>query len=486
MVPLLKDFEGDRPMNEALYPAFGVLLVDDEAPWLRSLTMTLEGPGAISNIAQLNDSREVMALLAQREIGLILLDLTMPHLSGEELLAKIAEEHPEITVIVLSGLNQIETAVGCMRLGAFDYLVKTDEEDRILDSVRRAIRMQELQRENREMRRRFLNDRLECPEAFSSIVTNDKAMRSVFQYIEAVAKSTQPILITGESGVGKELVARAVHTLSRGEGPLVSVNVAGLDDNVFSDTLFGHRKGAFTGADEVRSGMVELAAEGTLFLDEIGDLSLTCQVKLLRLLQEGEYYPLGSDMPKQLRARIVVATHQDLSLKRNAGEFRKDLYYRLRAHHVHIPPLRERKDDLPLLLDHFLQESAQALGKKAPRYPKELVTLLANYNFPGNMRELRSMIYDAMSVHTAHMLSMNTFLRAMELQGEGVGSLAGAKTKSQNVFLDCAEFPTLGEAVEQLVIEAMRRAENNQSIASRLLGISQPALSKRLKLLRGA
>ena len=469
-------------MNEALYPAFGVLLVDDEPPWLRSLTMTLEGPGAISNVRQLSDSREVLPLLAGEDIGLILLDLTMPHLSGEELLSAISEEHPEISVIVLSGLNQIETAVRCMRMGAFDYLVKTDEEDRIVDSVRRAIRMQELQRENKEMRRRFLHDRLECPEAFAPIVTDNKGMRSIFQYIEAVAKSTQPILITGESGVGKELIARAVHTLSRSQGPLVSVNVAGLDDNMFADTLFGHRKGAFTGADETRSGMVEQAAEGTLFLDEIGDLSLSRQVQLLRLLQEGEYFPLGSDLPKQLKARIVVATHQDLSEKRNAGSFRKDLYYRLRAHHVHIPPLRQRKDDLPLLLDHFLEESARVFAKRKPSYPKELVTLLATYSFPGNLRELRSMVYDAMSVHNSYMLSMNTFLLAMEVQGEKPQPPAGVK--NQNVFLGSEEIPTLSEAVEQLVAEAMRRADNNQSIASRLLGISQPALSKRLKLQR--
>lgn len=469
-------------MNEALYPSFSVLLVDDEPPWLRSLSMTLEGPGAISNIMQLSDSRQVMSLLSQQDVGLILLDLTMPHISGEELLSALAEEHPEISVIVLSGLNQVETAVSCMKLGAFDYLVKTEEEDRILDSVRRAIRMQELQRENKEMRQRFLNDRLECPEAFAPIVTSNKAMRSIFQYIEAVAKSTQPILITGESGVGKELVARAVHTLSRGEGPLVSVNVAGLEDNVFTDTLFGHKKGAFTGADEQRAGMVAQAAEGTLFLDEIGDLSMSCQVKLLRLLQEGEYYPLGSDMPKQLRARLVFATHQDLSKKREVGGFRKDLYYRLRAHHVHIPPLRERKDDIPLLLDHFLEETARLFGKKVPTYPKELLTLLANYSFPGNVRELRSMVYDAVSVHTSRMLSMNSFRLAMEVQGEGEAICAcGCE---QNVFLGCDEVPTLGEAVEQLVAEAMRRADNNQTIASRMLGISQPALSKRLKLQR--
>lgn len=468
-------------MNESTYPSFGVLLVDDEAPWLRSLSMTLEGPGGISNIIQCRDSRQVMAILDGQDVGLILLDLTMPHLSGEELLERIAEEHPAITVIVLSGMNQLETAVRCMRLGAFDYLVKTVEEDRIIDSVRRAIRMQELQRENREMRRRFLNDRLECPEAFAGIVTGNKAMRSIFQYIEAVAKSTQPILITGESGAGKELVARAVHTLSRSRGPLVSVNVAGLDDNVFTDTLFGHTRGAFTGAEEARRGMVEQAAEGTLFLDEIGDLSLSSQVKLLRLLQEGEYYPLGSDQPKQLKARIVVATHQDLAAKRSAGEFRKDLYYRLRAHHVHIPPLRERRDDLPLLLDYFLDEAAEALGKKKPAYPKELLTLLANYSFPGNLRELRSMVYDAMSVHTTRMLSMNTFIRAMEVQGEEPRQSGVDAAGEQNVFAACGELPSLMEAVDQLIAETMRRAANNQTIASRMLGISQPALSKRLK-----
>lgn len=467
-------------MNETLYPSFSVLLVDDEAPWLRSLSMTLEGPGAITNIVQCTDSRQVMGILAEREVGLILLDLTMPHLSGEDLLAKIAEEHPEIAVIVLSGLNQIETAVRCMGMGAFDYLVKTVEEDRLLDSVRRAIRMQELQRENREMSLRFLNDRLECPEAFAGIVTNNKAMRSIFQYIEAVARSSQPILITGESGVGKELVARAVHTLSRSRGPLVSVNVAGLDDNVFADTLFGHTKGAFTGADEARRGMIDQAAEGTLFLDEIGDLSLSSQVKLLRLLQEGEYFPLGSDMAKQLKARIVVATHQDLTAKRAAGEFRKDLYFRLRAHHVHIPPLRERRDDLPLLLDHFLEEAARDFGKKRPTYPKELLTILANYSFPGNLRELRAMVYDAMGVHTSMMLSTGSFIRAMEEQGEEMGAPI-VEGSEQNVFSVCGRLPSLAEAVDQLVAEAMRRSDNNQTIASRLLGISQPALSKRLK-----
>ena len=467
-------------MNEALYPSFSVLLVDDDSPWLRSLSMTLEGPGAINNLVQCTDSRQVMGILAEKKVGLILLDLTMPHLSGEDLLALITEEHPEIAVIVLSGLNQIETAVRCMGMGAFDYLVKTVEEDRLLDSVRRAIRMQELQRENREMRRRMLSDRLEHPEAFSSIVTSNKTMRAAFQYIEAVAKSTQPILITGESGVGKELIARAAHALSGCSGPLVAVNVAGLDDNVFADTLFGHVRGAYTGADQARRGMVEEAAEGTLFLDEIGDLSIPSQVKLLRLLQEGEYFPLGCDRPKRLKARVIVATHGDLTARETAGTFRRDLYYRLRTHHIHVPPLRERKVDVPLLLDHFLHEAARTLGKRKPTPPKELASLLNTYSFPGNVRELKAMVYDAVSVHRERVLSMDAFYKAI---GRSEGGEPAAAT-SQNPFSTMERLPTFADAAELLVGEAMTRASGNQTIAARLLGISQPALSKRLKMRR--
>jgi DNA-binding NtrC family response regulator len=469
-------------MNEIPYPSFGLLLVDDEAPWLRSLSMTLEGPGGITNIVTCQDSRLVPDILGRQEIGVVLLDLTMPHISGEELLAMIMEHHPEVSVIVLSGMNQLETAVRCMRSGAFDYLVKTVDEERILDAVRRAITVQELRRENREMRSRLLDDRLEHPEAFKGIVTRNKALRSICKYIEAVAGSSQPILITGESGVGKELVARAVHDLSRASGPLVAVNAAGLDDNVFADTLFGHLRGAFTGADEARRGMIEQAADGTLFLDEIGDLSLTSQVKLLRLIQEGEYYPLGSDTPRRMKARIVVATHCDLAAKQRAQQFRTDLFYRLRAHHVHIPPLRERKDDLPLLLDFFLAEACREFGKKVPTYAKELVTLLTNYSFPGNLRELKSMVYDAVSVHTSKMLSMNAFILAMGVRVEAPAEAGAEQGGGYNPFTLCEELPSLSESIDLLLSETMRRSDNNQTIASRMLGISQPALSKRLKL----
>jgi DNA-binding NtrC family response regulator len=468
-------------MIETLYPPFSVLLADDEPAWLRSLSISLERSAGINNLLPCQDSREVMDLLATRDIGLVLLDLTMPHLSGETLLTLIAEQHPEIAVIIISGMNQLETAVKCMKLGAYDYFVKTVEEDRLISGILRAIRMVELQRENRDMKSRFLSNLLEYPEAFAEIIAGGKSMRSICLYLESIARSRQPVLITGESGVGKELVARALHTLSRSAGQLVAVNVAGLDDTVFADTLFGHVRGAYTGATEARRGMVEQANEGTLFLDEIGDLSLICQVKLLRLLQEGEYFPLGSDRPKRAKVRVIAATNQDLTARQQSGVFRKDLYYRLCTHHVHVPPLRERKDDIPLLLDHFLEEAANALGKKKPTIPKELSVLLGTYSFPGNIRELKSMVYDAVSRHTAGILSMEAFRGAIEPRMMTTDSSVEESIGVDNPFACMERLPTLEEVQELLVAEALQRSRGNQTIASRLLGISQPALSKRLK-----
>ncbi|MBJ6802666.1 sigma-54-dependent transcriptional regulator [Geomonas propionica] len=466
-------------MTTTLYPSFSILLVDDEPDWLYAMSITLERAG-LTNILTCPDSRQALKMMTEHTVGVVLLDLTMPHLSGQELLERIAEEHPEVTVIIVSGLNQLETAVNCMRSGAFDYYVKTSEEGRIVKGVKRAVREKELQLENRELRNRFLYDRLEHPEAFNDIVTGDKGMRSIFQYVEAVALSSQPILVTGESGVGKELIVSALHRLSGREGELVAVNVAGLDDTMVSDTLFGHVKGAYTGAGEARKGMIEQAADGTLFLDEIGDLSLGSQVKLLRLLQEGEYYPIGSDRPRRIRARVVVATHQDLAARQAAGQFRNDLYYRLRAHHLHVPPLRKRKDDIPLLLDHFLELAAREFGKKKPTLPKELAVLLATYDFPGNVRELKAMVYDAVSLHQGGVLSMEAFMRAI---GERPAQSVAEQPvePSDNPFFGMDRLPGFTEAIDLLVAEAVRRSEGNQSIAARLLGVSQPTLSKRLK-----
>ncbi len=466
-------------MNEAPYPSFSILIVDDEPAWLRSLRITLERLAGITNVITCQDSTEVMNVLARRKIGIVLLDLTMPRRSGEDLLRMIGEQFPEMIVIVVSGMNQIETAVKCMKQGAFDYLVKTAEEDRIITVVLHAIRLIEMRQENREMSQRFLSDTLRNPEAFNSIVTINKAMRSIFQYVEAVAKSNQPVLITGESGVGKGLIADAVHRLSGCAGSLVSVNVGGLDDSMFTDTLFGHVKGAYTGAEQQRSGMVEQAADGTLFLDEIGDLSNASQVKLLRLLQEGDYFPLGSDQPKRLKARVIASTHQDLAEKQARGEFRKDLFYRLRTHHIHMPSLRERREDIPLILDYFLDEAALSLGREKPAPPRELVALLERYDFPGNIRELRSMIFDAVAQSPSNVLSIRNFQEIAKQRS--VSGPSKHATPVDGIFEAVEAIPTIQQAVGILIAEAMKRARGNQSIACRLLGISQPALSKRLK-----
>ncbi len=472
-------------MNEIKKPEFCILLVDDEPSWLRSLSITLERSAGLSNILTCSDSHDVEHLLGTKDIGLVLLDINMPGLTGEDILEMIHERFPGVQVIIVSGMNQIDLAVKCMKKGAIDYIVKTQAEDRLISSVLNAVKRCELERENLFIKGLFLPGNLKTPEAFSEIITRNSFMLSLFGYIEAVSKTSQPVLITGESGTGKELAARAVHSVGRSGRPIVMVNVAGLDDTMFSDTLFGHTRGAFTGAEQRRMGLIESAGDGTLFLDEIGDLSPASQVKLLRLIQEGEYYPVGSDIPKYSTARIVCSTHQDLLQKEEEGSYRKDLYFRLHTHHVHMPPLRERKDDIPLLLEHFMAQTSGETGGKTPSYPKELTILLSTFHFPGNIRQLKAMVYDAVSTHSGGTLSMETFKKNMGLnRKENRGRVSTEQKIKGNPFSPLGELPTLSKASEQLISEAMERSGGNQSIAAKLLGISQPALSKRLKLLK--
>ena len=460
-------------MNPSAYPPFKILLVDDEPSFLRSMSLTLERYG-LNNIITCSEPHQVQQIMSEHSIGLVLLDLTMPVISGQELLAWFKEEHPAVSVIIFSGLNQVDAAVNCVKQGAFDYIVKTADQEQILESIKRAIHTQELSLENQALRAQLLSNELNMAAQFANFVTADPSMISTFRYLESIAVSAQPVLITGESGVGKELIAGAIHNLSGRNGPLVTVNVAGLDDNIFSDTLFGHARGAFTGADKARQGLVESAAGGTLFLDEIGDLSASSQVKLLRLLQEGEYYPIGSDRPKRIQARVVVATHQNLAEQQQQGTFRKDLYYRLRTHMVNIPPLRERLNDLPLLLDHFMRQACDELQKDYLAIPTNLALQLQHYPFPGNVRELRALVYDAVSQSSQKELNVSVF---QTLVG---GNQVDVFERSVR-FPEDQPLPTLTQLSKLLVEEAMNRANQNQSLAARMLGISQPALSKRLK-----
>jgi len=469
-------------MITSTYPHLPILMVDDELQTLNSFEYVLRSAN-MNNIIRCQDSRDVMGIFSSREIEAMMLDLSMPHVSGEELLSMVTKDFPEVPVIVITGSNDVETAVSCMKTGAFDYMVKPVEKSRLISGVKRAVELRELQRENEMLRAHVLSDRLEHPEAFSEIITNSPILRSIFQYIEAISSSPQPALVTGETGVGKELVAKAIHQLSHCRGAFVPVNVAGLDDNVFADTLFGHRKGAFTGADQARSGLVEQASGGTLFLDEIGDLSPASQVKLLRLLQDGEFFPLGSDVGKRSDARVVVATNQDIQTLQESGKFRKDLYYRLCAHHIHIPPLRERREDLPVLVDHFLEKASATLGKKKPTPPRELLILLSTYHFPGNIRELQSMILDAVSSHKSGKLSMDAFKSYIRQKQPSFDIDSKQLLRGESVLVSFSErLPTLKQTEQLLIYEALKRANGNQTIAAQLLGITRQALNKRLKL----
>ncbi len=462
-----------------LYPSLPVLLVDDEAAWLNSFSLSLHSAG-ITNVITCNDSRKVLELLQAHEVSVVVLDLTMPHLSGDELLPLVVNDHPDLPVIIITGLDQVETAVACMKLGAYDFFTKVAEQNRLTTGVRRAIELGMLRRENSSLKEHFFGDTLKHPEAFSAIMTHNKGMHSIFQYIEAIATTCEPVLITGETGVGKELIARAIHKLSGKQGEFVAMNIAGLDDVMLSDTLFGHRKGAYSGADLNRKGLIATAADGTLFLDEIGDLGPGGQVKLLRLLQEREYYPLGSDVARSTNARMIFATHQNLEELQERGAFRRDLFFRLRTHLVHIPPLRDRLDDLPLLLDLFLEDGAQKLGKKKPAYPRELLILLATYSYPGNVRELQGMVFDALSKHQNYGLSMDVFKAYINRSVPGVDIPSVAPT-GETIFATLDRLPSLKESGKLLVQEALHRTQGNQAIAAQMLGITRQALNWRLR-----
>lgn len=465
-------------MTSPRYPAEPIVLVDDEPRALDSLEILFQAEG-LDHVIKLNDPLRLFETLEVRPASLVLLDLIMPGLSGESLLEPLAQRYPDVPVIVVTAKDTVATAVSCMKQGAFDFIVKPVDTERLLASVRHALGLRELRRENRDLRDRLFSGTLAHPEHFTHIVARSPGMRAVLQYVEAIAPSPHPVLITGETGVGKELVARALHDLSGRQGPFVSLNVAGLDDTLFADTLFGHVRGAFTGAIQSRGGLVSRATDGTLFLDEIGDLSQSSQMKLLRLVQEAEYFPVGSDSVRRAKTRIVAATNHDLRMALAAGRFRNDLYYRLSAHEVAIPPLRKRPEDIPALADFFLEELCRERGVPKPILSENLLKQIQHYEFPGNARELRSMMLDVLTqAGSAALLSPEAERVAL--------SHIRLRPRANPVYSPPTEpsfperLPTIRESTRCLIEEALRRSGGNQTAAAKMLGISQQALSRRL------
>jgi DNA-binding NtrC family response regulator len=468
-------------MIKRAYPSDPILVIDDEEAILLSVDTTLQLAG-MNNVLTCADSRQAMAIIKQRPPSVILLDLNMPHVDGESILDQITNQDQHIPIIIITGRIDAETAVECMKSGAFDYIVKPVDENRLIASVKKSLQYGELRQENQTLKEQLRESSLQHPEAFSSIITNSPKMLLLFKYVESTANTSEPVLIRGETGTGKELIAKAIHQLSGKTGEFVAINVAGLDDNVFSDTLFGHVKGAYTGADSDRLGLIERAANGTLFLDEIGDLSPSSQIKLLRLLQEKEYMPLGQDTNRRSSARIIASTHVDLWSLQQKELFRQDLHYRLRTHRIILPPLRERKEDLGVLVDNFVQCAAETLKKKKPKIPQELMPLLEAYNFPGNIRELQAMVFDAVAQNNSVILSLGVFREHISRAARLQEAKHHTGDRNEGIPITFADpLPTIKQATRMLVEEAMHRAGNNQSTAASLLGISQQALSKRLK-----
>ncbi len=473
--------------TQKLYPTFTILLVDDEEAFLTSAEYALKREG-ITNVETISDSRLVMARLALGGCGVLILDITMPYVSGREILERASTDFPDVAICMITAVNDVNSAVECMKLGAKDYILKPLHQDQLIAAVRRAIESKVLRAESAALKGYILGGALKQPEAFKPIITNNPALFNLFKYVEAVAGSDLPLIITGETGTGKELLARAVHVISQRKGNLVCVNVAGIDDAVLSDTLFGHVRGAFTGADRFRKGLIEEAANGTLFLDEIGDLRPESQIKLLRLLQDGTFHPVGSDSHFFSSARFVYATNRDLKSMMNAGQFRADLYYRLQAHEVRLPPLRERLDDFKLLALAFVEEASAAFHKPVPYLNAELFTLLSTYSWPGNIRELRGLLFDVVSRSTTETLSLKYLKEKLsELRGNISGSETSLTIKSaigdnnSPKITFTSTLPTADELELLLIREALHRTNGNKSQAADLIGLNRATIINRMK-----
>jgi DNA-binding NtrC family response regulator len=455
------------------------LFVDDDADFLNEIRFVVLS-SKLCEVETLTDSSRLLDRLERGNYSILFLDWIMPGLSGADLLPVIARRFPALPVVVMTGVNDVETAVSCMKQGALDYVTKPLDSSRLLSSINSALRITELSTQNRQLQNYLLGSPVACPGTFSEILSQNEKMQSIFKLIETFAPSRYPVIVTGETGVGKELIARAVHRASGLQGQFVALNVAGLSPQLFEDTLFGHNKGAFTGAIDRRDGLIKKAQGGTLFLDEIGDLSLESQIKLLRLLQENEYYRIGSDVLLKNEARIIVATNKDFQKMLLEGSFREDLYHRLCYHKLHIPPLRERKDDILPLVHHYLEIAARNIGKAPPKVSSELRFVLSEYDYPGNVRELINKISSAVVANQSGLLTLSDF-PDLVLRERATNDLAANRGSDQfSLHAVFPAFPSM-EEVEMVMIEkALKATGGKKGAAADLLGVCRQTVQKKL------
>jgi len=416
------------------------------------------------DVAEAPDGRTALERFRKEPFDLLLTDQKMPGLSGLELLEAARAVTPEVAVIIMTAYGTIETAVTAIKGGAADYLTKPLNLDELLHRIAQVRERQRLIMENRELR-----EALQERHRVEGIIGESGRMQEVLSLVRRVAGSDATILIQGESGTGKELIARAIHYASpRAGAPLVSVNCAALPETLLESELFGHEKGAFTGAVAARKGRFELADGGSLFLDEIGDLPLHLQVKLLRVLQEREFERVGSSRPVAVNVRLLAATHRDFEALVRAGRFRDDLYYRINVVSISLPPLRERREDIPLLLDHFVEKFSRRNGKRIGGLTREAREALLRYDYPGNVRELENLVERAVILTRDEVIGLEDLpLGVKEREGETSGETS---------------LTVLVEGLERRMIrEALARADGVQTQAAEILGISERVLRYKLK-----
>ena len=438
-----------------------ILVVEDEEKLRRVVELQLKAAGY--EVEQAGTAEDALKLADHADV--ILSDLRLPGQSGLELLQTLRSQDSRTPVIVMTAFGSIETAVEAMKAGAVDFLPKPFSLDHLMTVIEKALELKTLRNENRELRAE-LSQRYE----FDNIVGRSDAMREIFATIDRVAPTRATVLLCGESGVGKDMIARAIHHHSpRSAHPFVKINCTALPENLMESELFGYEKGAFTGANTTKPGKFEQADTGTVFLDEIGDVPGSIQVKLLRILQEREFERLGSNKTRHIDVRVLAATNVDLRAALEQGTFREDLYYRLNVLPINIPPLRDRKEDIPFLANHFIRKFRKDLGSPVESISEEAMTRLIGYQWPGNVRELENVIERSM------VLAGGKVLEALDVK---LDLAPKARAAAVDSFLP--EGQTLDQFEQSIIKEALHRAAGNKSQAARLLGLTRNALRYRL------
>ena len=447
-----------------------ILIVDDEKNYLTILSALLEDEGF--EVLTAPGGSEALEVHKSSDLDLILTDMKMPKMDGIELLENIKENDPDLPVIVMTAHGTVDKAVEAMQKGAYTYVLKPFDNERLIIYVKKATSMYQVVKENRRLR-----DAVESQYRFGNIIGKSKKMRDVFDTIQKVAPSGATVLIEGESGTGKELVARSIHFNSpRREKPFVAVNCSALAENLLESELFGHEKGAFTGAVATKKGRFELADGGTLFLDEIGELSPNLQVKLLRVLQEKVFERVGGVRTISVDIRILAATNKDLQQEMKDGRFREDLYYRLNVVHLVLPQLKERQEDIRLLVNHFIKKYASERQSAAPvtGVDQEVDRLFYDYHWPGNIRELENVIERVM------ILCQGEIIRVPDLP-KGFKDNVYNTLHLDGIPADAKLYDTLAMIEKALIERALKMSNNVQSHAAALLGIGKSGLNQKIK-----